>query len=48
MNRIWGTVFAVMISAGALAQVTGLATIPVADTKGVREAEFGYYISGTE
>lgn len=48
MRKIGGVIGALCVSVSAFAQVTGLVTIPVADTKGVREVEIGYFATGTE
>lgn len=48
MQRVLASVAAMAVACGALAQVTSLFSIPVADTQGVREVEMGYFISGNE
>ncbi len=48
MTKQVALLIALTISAGAMAQVTGLVSIPVADTKGVREVELGYLLTGNE
>ncbi|MBS1715612.1 MAG: hypothetical protein JST30_14885 [Armatimonadetes bacterium] len=48
MLRAILTVAALAGVCASFAQVTSLVTIPIADIKGVREAEVGHYVSGTE
>jgi len=48
MLRASITATALAVACASFAQVTSLVTIPVADIKGVREAEIGHYLAGTE
>ena len=48
MKRIGGVLGGFFVASCAMSQVTGLVTIPVADTKGVREVEVGYLVTGNE
>ena len=48
MQRVWAVLATLGVGIGAMAQVTTLFSIPVADTKGVREVELGYFLSGNE
>ena len=48
MQRVWAGLATLGVACGAMAQVTSLFSIPVADTKGVREVEIGYFLSGNE
>jgi len=48
MQRVWAVLATLGVGIGAMAQVTTLFSIPVADTKGIREVEIGYFLSGNE
>ncbi len=48
MRRVWALSAALAATVSALGQVTSLVTIPIADTKGAGEAEYGQFVTGYE
>jgi hypothetical protein len=48
MQRAWTVILALATAGGALAQTTSNVSNPIADIQGVREGQFGYYVSGME